>query len=81
MPQNEYIEESVRRYGKRFDHHERLRKKKARMVHKVAKTARKLRGIKAKLFAKKRYIEKATMKKTLKAHQEKDAKAKDGLCV
>merc|ERR1712054_81655 len=29
-------------------------------------------------FAKKRYTEKATMKKTLKAHQEKDAKTKDG---
>merc|ERR1711939_826968 len=26
----------------------------------------------------KRYVEKATMKKTIKAHQEKDAKAKDG---
>jgi ribosome biogenesis protein NSA2 len=77
MPQNEYIEEHVRRSGKRFDHSERLRKKKAREPHKIAKTARKLRGIKAKLFAKKRYVEKATMKKTIKAHQEKDAKTKD----
>jgi len=78
MPQNEYIEESVRRFGKRFDHHERLRKKKAREPHKISKTARKLRGIKAKIFAKKRYVEKATMKKTIKHHQEKDAKTKDG---
>jgi len=77
MPQNEYIEEHVRRFGKRFDHAERLRKKKAREPHKIAKTARKLKGIKAKLFAKKRYVEKATMRKTIKVHQEKDAKAKD----
>lgn len=78
MPQNEYIKESIRRNGKRFDHDERARKKKAREPHKVSKTAKKLRGIKAKLFSKKRYAEKATMKKTIKAHQEKDAKAKDG---
>ena len=30
-----YIEESVRRFGKRYDHAERLRKKKAREPHKV----------------------------------------------
>uniref|UniRef100_A0A7S1FBT0 Ribosome biogenesis protein NSA2 homolog n=1 Tax=Noctiluca scintillans TaxID=2966 RepID=A0A7S1FBT0_NOCSC len=78
MPQNEYIEESYRRFGKRFDHEERMRKKKAREPHRIAKTAKKLRGIKAKLFAKKRFVEKATMKKTIKHHQEKDAKAKDG---
>merc|ERR1712146_30252 len=73
----EYIEQHVRRSGKRFDHAERLRKKKAREVNVVPKKAKKLRGIKAKLFAKKRYTEKATMKKTIKAHQEKDAKTKD----
>jgi ribosome biogenesis protein NSA2 len=77
MPQNEYIEEHWRRNGKRFDHHERLRKKQAREPHKVAKTAQKLRGIKAKLFHKKKYVEKATMRKKIKAHQEKDAKTKD----
>ncbi|CAE7814412.1 nsa2 [Symbiodinium sp. CCMP2592] len=77
MPQNEYIKESIKRFGRRFDHEERMRKKKAREPKKIAKTARKLRGIKAKLFTKKRYTEKATMKKTIKAHQEKDAKTKD----
>merc|ERR1712039_521217 len=71
------IQESVRRFGRRFDHEERLRKKKAREPKKIAKTARKLRGIKAKLFSKKRYTEKASLKKTIKAHQEKDAKTKD----
>jgi len=77
MPQNQYIEESYRRNGRRFDHEERLRKKRAREPKKISKMAGKLCGIKAKLFAKKRYTEKATMKKTIKAHQEKDAKTKD----
>lgn len=77
MPQNEYIEEAQRRFGKRFDHAEITRKKKARKVKKDAKTARKLRGIKAKIWHKKRYCEKVTMKKTIKAHEEKDANKKD----
>merc|ERR1712037_946991 len=51
--------------------------KKAREPRRIAKDARRLRGIKAKIFSKKRYTEKATMKKTIKAHQEKDAKVKD----
>eukprot|EP00913_Durusdinium_trenchii_P032195 g30147.t1 len=73
---NEYIKESIKRFGRRFDHEERMRKKKAREPKRLAGKGR-LRGIKAKLFTKKRYSEKATMKKTIKAHQEKDAKAKD----
>ncbi|CAD7942927.1 unnamed protein product [Amoebophrya sp. A25] len=76
MPQNEHIEEHTRRFGKRLDHEERTRKKKAREVKKNSKLAKKLTGIKAKIFHKKRYTEKAEMKKTLKAHEEKDAKKK-----
>eukprot|EP00392_Amoebophrya_sp_AT5.2_P002074 g2079.t1 len=76
MPQNEYIEEHQRRFGKRLDHEERTRKKKARLVKKEAKMAKKLTGLKAKIFHKKRYTEKAEMKKTLKMHEEKDAKKK-----
>merc|ERR1719436_547489 len=56
----------------------RTRKKKARENRRIAKDARRLRGVKAKIFSKKRYTEKATMKKTIKHFQEKDAKAKDG---
>ena len=77
MPQNQYIEEHTRRFGKKFDHAEVTRKKAAREVKKISKQAKKLRGIKAKLFHKKRYVEKATMKKTIKQHEEKDAKLKD----
>jgi len=77
MPQNEYIEEHRRRFGYRLDHFERKRKKEARSKHKQSEMAQKLRGIKAKLFHKKRYAEKAQVKKTLKIHEEKDAKKKD----
>jgi len=74
MPQNEYIEESIKRYGRRFDHEERTRKKEAREVHKTSATAQKLHGIKAKIYNKKRHNEKIQMKKTIKAHEEKKAK-------
>jgi ribosome biogenesis protein NSA2 len=77
MPQNDYIDEHRRRFGRRFDHGEVTRKKKARSVKKDSKMAKKLRGIKAKLFHKKKYAEKVTMKKTIKMHDEKDAKQKD----
>ena len=77
MPQNDYMDEHKRRFGRRLDHEEVTRKKKARQVKKDSKMAKKLKGIKAKIFHKKRYTEKATMKKTIKAHEEKDAKLKD----
>ena len=55
---------------------EKQRKKEARDVHLNSRKARKLRGIKAKIFNKKRYQEKAVMKKTIKKHEEKDAEVK-----
>ncbi|KNE72809.1 hypothetical protein AMAG_16917 [Allomyces macrogynus ATCC 38327] len=74
MPQNEYIEEAIKRYGRRFNHEERMRKREARSVHKNSATAQKLHGLKAKLHNKKRHTEKIEMKKTIKAHEEKNAK-------
>ena len=62
--------------GRRFDHEERKRKKEAREVHKRADVARKSIGLKGKMFAKKRYAEKAQMKKTIAMHEEKDSKRK-----
>ena len=46
------------------------------MIKKISKKAKKLRGIKAKLFNKKRYKEKVEMHKTIKAHEEKISKSK-----
>ncbi|KDN43418.1 ribosomal protein S8e [Tilletiaria anomala UBC 951] len=74
MPQNEYIEEHIRRHGRRMDHEERMRKREARSVHKASAVAKKTIGLKAKMLNKKRRAEKIQMKKTLKAHEERDVK-------
>ncbi|RNA34219.1 ribosome biogenesis NSA2 -like protein [Brachionus plicatilis] len=76
MPQNEHIELHRKRHGYRFDYFERKRKKESRLVHQRAFKAKKLRGIKAKIFNKQRYNEKVQMKKTIKAHEEKQTKQK-----
>jgi ribosome biogenesis protein NSA2 len=77
MPQNEYMELHKKRYGRRMDHEERMRKKEARSVKDVSKQAKNLHGLKGKLFAKERFREKVRMRKAIKAHEEKDAVAKD----
>ncbi|KAF3613407.1 Ribosome biogenesis protein NSA2, partial [Capsicum annuum] len=64
QPQGDYIELHTKRYGRRHDHFERKRKKEAREVHKRSQIAQKTLGIKGKMLAKKRYAEKAQMKKT-----------------
>jgi len=54
--------------------------KPCRMVHKRSAVAKKTLGLKGKLLSKKRHAEKATMKKTIAMHQERDNKhkAEDG---
>ena len=66
-----------KRFGKRFDHAEKTRKKEARAVKDIADKAKNLHGIKGKLFAKERYKEKVKMRKDIKAHEEKEATVKD----
>jgi len=75
MPQNNYIELHRKRQGRRFDHEERTRKKEGRMAHTRAEKAKKLRGLKAKLYNKQRFNEKVQMRKLIKAHEEKDRKS------
>lgn len=77
MPQNEYMEEWQKKYGKRLNHDERMRKKEGRAAHERSAMAQKLRGIKAKLFNRKRFVEKIELKKTMRVNQEKDAKNKE----
>uniref|UniRef100_A0A7S3LVS6 Ribosome biogenesis protein NSA2 homolog n=1 Tax=Palpitomonas bilix TaxID=652834 RepID=A0A7S3LVS6_9EUKA len=74
MPQNEHIERHIKQYGYRLDHFEKKRKKEAREVHKQAKYAQELTGLKAKLYNKKRYQEKAVMRKTIQKHSERENK-------
>ncbi|KAI4385618.1 hypothetical protein MLD38_003621 [Melastoma candidum] len=76
MPQGDYIELHRKRHGYRPDFFERKRKKEAREVHKRSQIAQKALGIKGKMFAKKRYAEKALMKKTLKMHEESSTRGK-----
>jgi len=74
MPQNEHIELHRKRHGYRLDYFEKQRKKEARKPHEMAEKARKLTGLKAKLYNKKRFTEKVQMKKTIKMHEEKSTK-------
>lgn len=66
-----------KRHGVKFDKEERTRKKEAR-AHKVrSHYAQKVRGLKAKMFNKQRYKEKAEMKKTIAMHDERSNKHKN----
>jgi len=76
MPQNEHIEQHRKRHGRRLDHEEKKRKKEAREAHRRSEFAQKVHGLRAKLYHKKRYAEKATMKKTIAMHEEKTKKRK-----
>lgn len=77
MPQNEHMELFRKRFGKRLDFDERKRKKEARESHRASEYAQKVKGLKAKLYNKKRRSEKIQMKKTIAMHQEKKTKKKD----
>lgn len=77
MPQNEHIELHRKRYGYRLDYHERKRKKESREAHERAHKARKMIGLKAKLYHKQRHSEKIQMKKTLKMHEQRNTKQKN----
>ncbi|KAJ1926285.1 Ribosome biogenesis protein [Tieghemiomyces parasiticus] len=76
MPQNEYIEEAIKKHGRRFDHETRERKKAARKFHKDSQYAQKVHGWKAKMLNQKRRKEKIEMKKTIKLHEAKQADQK-----
>lgn len=77
MPQNDYMELHKKRFGRRMDYEEKQRKKEARSVKDIANKAKTLHGLKGKLYAKERFREKVRMRKAIKAHEEKDAVAKD----
>lgn len=64
QPQNDYIELHRKRYGYRLDYHEKKRKKESREAHERSQKAKKLIGLKAKLYHKQRHSEKIQMKKT-----------------
>jgi len=77
MPQGDYIELHQKRFGHRLDYFEKKRKKEARFFHKRSAFAQKVTGIRAKLYNKRRYSEKAQLKKTIALHEEKQQKTVD----
>ncbi|CDQ79279.1 unnamed protein product [Oncorhynchus mykiss] len=77
QPQNEHIELHRKRHGQRLDHQERKRKKESREAHERSHKARKMIGLKAKLYHKQRHSEKIQMKKTLKMHEQRKTKQKN----
>lgn len=61
-------------HGRRLDAEERERKKEARLAHKRSDFAQKVHGIRAKLYNERRFKEKATMRKTIAQHNERNNK-------
>ncbi|KAM0685955.1 Ribosome biogenesis protein [Conglomerata obtusa] len=66
MPQNNYVEEHIKKYGKKLDQEIKKEKKEKRMSHTIRMMAKKLHGHRAILFSKKRRAEKIQMKKDIK---------------
>jgi ribosome biogenesis protein NSA2 len=60
-----------------LDHDERKRKRAAREGHEASKRAQNFRGLRAKLYAEKRRKEKIQMRKTIKAHEERNLKTSE----
>ncbi|KAK6090858.1 hypothetical protein P3W45_000103 [Vairimorpha bombi] len=72
MPQNNFVEQHIKKYGRRLDHEVKKLKKEARAGAILGRKIKKLHGIKAKLFTKKRRNEKIQLKKNLKVKENKD---------
>lgn len=76
MPQNEYVEDAIRRYGRPLNYEIRKAKKEARQEKVIAKKVTTLTGIKAKLFKKKLQAEKIQLKKNMKIKEAKNIEVK-----
>lgn len=63
MPQNNYVEEAIKRSGRREDAIFRKEKHEARECKRISRMSRQLFGIKARIFHQRRRVEKIQLKK------------------
>jgi ribosome biogenesis protein NSA2 len=73
MPQHEFMELWRKRYGKRLDDEEKKQKKIAKEGKRLSDLSKSLTGIKAKIFHKDRFKQKAEMKRTLNTFEKSKA--------
>lgn len=81
MPQNEYVEESIKQYGRPLNYETRKAKRQARESKIIAKKVTTLTGIKARLFHKKCLAEKIQLKKNIKISEAKSVKVHSEACT
>lgn len=74
MPQNNFVEQSIKKYGRPLDYEMRKAKKEARKLKMASRLSSKLIGMKAKLYHKKIAAEKVQLKKNIKVAEEKKQK-------
>lgn len=72
MPQNNFVEQHIKKYGRQLDYEIKQLKKEARSAAILGRKVKRLHGIKAKLFTKKRRNEKIQLKKNLKIKEKID---------
>jgi len=77
MPQNEHIELAQKRFGKRLDQEEKIRKRKSRHHKEVTHKAKTLRGRHAHVFQEKIKAEKAILNAKIKDFKKSKNKNMD----
>ncbi|EJW04765.1 hypothetical protein EDEG_01055 [Edhazardia aedis USNM 41457] len=76
MPQNNYIEEHIKKHGRSLDYEVKKAKKEARQPNKIKTLARKLHGHRAIMFNQQRRAQKIQLKKAIKQKTAKDVTVK-----
>lgn len=77
MPQNEFVEQSIKLYGRTLDYELRQAKREARKSKLISKKSTELTGIKARIFHRKMQLEKIQMKKNIKVKESAAAKIRN----
>lgn len=81
MPQNEYVEQAIKLYGRAPDYEYKRAKKEARREKMIAKKSTALIGIKAKIWHKTMQAEKIQLKKNRKMKEKKVGSVKQEIKI